>query len=229
MYSVQSESFTKGKVVDRAAVIYYSQVDSAQTKALAEQVVSLTEQLPEGWNGLTCADPDGSQYLIVANLAGSQTKAEVKDLTSEYGAPVLSSETYIVDDKASATISLNENHSLMQPLKVFIKGSGIVAKGFNPWDDLQISVRTLSDNTETITITAFINGTVITTTQSVSGTTIIRLDGDSPTGLNEFKSATTPKDATLYDLSGRLIAHGKRPDHRLQHGIYIRNGKKVLQ
>ena len=180
MYSVQSESFTMGKVVDRAAVIYYSRVDSATTKALAEQVVSLTESLPDGWNGLTCADPDGTRYLVVANLAGGSTnKAEVKGLTSEYGAPVLASETYIVNDQASTTIALDESHALMQPLKVFIKGSGIVAKCFNPYDDLQLSLRSSSGQTETVTVTILTNGTSVSKQLTLSeGTTILRLNND---------------------------------------------------
>jgi len=180
MYSMQSESFTKGKVVDRAAVIYYSQVDSATTKALAEQVVSLTEQLPEGWNGLICTDPDGTRYVIVANLAGSSTnKAEVKGITSEYGAPVFAEETYVVEDKASAIIRLDESHALMQPLKVFVKGSGVVAKCFNPYDDQQLSLRTSSGQTEVVTVTILANGTAVSKQLTLGeGTTILRLNND---------------------------------------------------
>ena len=179
LYSATSEAFTKGKVVDRTAVIYYSRVDSATTKALAEQVVSLTETLPEGWNGLICADPDGTRYLVVANLAGgSSNKAELKDLTSDYGAPVLTAETFIADSKSSATIALDENHSLMQPLKVFIKGSGVAVKGFNPYDDLQFYVRTLGNEPETITITAFVDGKTISKTETIEGTVVVRLDGE---------------------------------------------------
>ena len=177
MYSAQSEAFTKGKVVDRAAVIYYSQVDSTATRALAEQVVSLADVLPDGWNGLTCTDPDGTRYLVLANLAGGSTnKAELKDLTSEYGAPVLTAETFITDDKASAIVRLDESHALMQPLKVFIKGSGIAAKGFNPYDDQQFYVRTLGDKTETVTITVLSNGQAVSQDFTIEGTTVVRLD-----------------------------------------------------
>ena len=179
MYSAQSESFTKGKVVDRATVIYYSRVDSAQTEALAAEAVSLTEQLPEGWNGLICADPDGTRYLIVANLAASNNKVELKNLTTEYGAPVLGAETYIVNDKASATIGIDPDHTLMQPLKVFVKGSGVVAKCFNPYDDMQLSLRSSSGMTETVTVTILANGTAISKQLTLSeGTTILRLNNN---------------------------------------------------
>ena len=195
LYDTQSESFTQGQTVDRAAVIYYSQVDSATTKTLAEQVVSLTESLPDGWNGLTCADPDGTRYLVVANLSRGSNKAEVKGLTGQYGAPVLPDETYVVDSKASAVIRLDQNHTLMQPLKVFIQGSGVVAKGFNPYDDLQFSVRTLGNKAENITITAIVNGKTITTTESISasGTTIIRLDD------NQIISYVEEAETSLYE------------------------------
>ena len=80
-----------GQTVDRAAVVYYSQVDSATTKALAGQAESLAGQLPEGWNGLTCADPDGTRYLVIANLAGgSRNRATLTGFAVEgLGAPVL--------------------------------------------------------------------------------------------------------------------------------------------
>ena len=178
LYSAKSEAFTKGKVVDRTAVIYYSRVDSATTKELAEQVVSLTEVLPEGWNGLICADPDGTRYLVLANFAGGSTnKAEVKNLTTEYGAPVLNTETYIIEDNASATIGVDNDHTLMLPIKVFVKGSGVVAKCFNPYDDMQLSLRTTGGQTEVVTVTILSNGSTISKELTLGkGTTIIRLD-----------------------------------------------------
>ena len=203
MYSAKSESFTKGKVVDRAAVIYYSQVDSATTKKLAARVMSLTEQLPNGWNGLVCADPDGTRYLIVANLAGgSNNKAEMKDVTTEYGAPVLTTETFITDSKGSSIIALDENHTLMQPLKVFIKGSGIAVKGFNPYDDLQFYVRTLGNEPETITITALVDGKTISKTETIEGTVVVRLD-------NGQIHAYTEEPAPFYyeDITENYIAN----------------------
>lgn len=226
MYSAQSEDFSSGQTVDCAAVIYYSRVDSAETRALAEKVESLTPQLPEGWNGLTCADPDGTRYLVVSHLDGSTNKAEVKDLTTEYGAPVLSAETYIVDDKASTTIALNENHTLMQPLKLFIKGSGVIANGFNPWDDLQLSVRTFGERSETVTITAIVDGRPVTTTQTITGTAIIRLDFDEPDRIGHVPTARamTSEDTAFYDLGGREVAPRNIP-----RGVYIHNGRKILK
>ena len=217
MYSAKSESFTKGKVVDRAAVIYYSQVDSAQTKTLAAQAMSLTDALPNGWNGLVCADPDGTRYLIVANLAGgSNNKAEMKDVTTEYGAPVLTTETFITDSKGSSTIALDENHALMQPLKVFIKGSGIAVKGFNPYDDRKFYVRTLGNEPETITITALVDGKTISKTETIEGTVVVRLDGEQIHAYTEELEPFYDEDITENYIAKHHVGHNRQhhPEQR---------------
>ena len=180
LYSTQNEAFTKDKVVDRSIVVYYSQVDSAQTAALASQTISLTEQLPAGWNGVIVSDPDGERNLIIANLAGgSKNKAELKDLTFEgLGAPVLCSETFVTDSKGTATIALDESHALMQPLTMFIQGTGVAAKMFNQWDDAQIYVRSLSSQVQEITVTCLYEGKTYTDKVKIEGlgTTIVRFD-----------------------------------------------------
>ena len=197
MYSDASQTFTQGQVVDRAAVIYYSQVSSEQTAALAAEAVSLAGQLPDGWNGAIVADPDGTRYLIAANLAGgSNNKAELKNLTSEYGAPVLSVETFILDSKASGVVRLDEHHTMMQPLKVFIQGNGIAAKGFNPYDDRQFYVRTLGSQPETVTITAWVDGKPVSTTQTIEGTVVIRLDDGQIYAYTEEAEAFHYEDIT---------------------------------
>lgn len=180
LYSTKSEAFSKGKVVDRSVVIYYSKVDSAQTAKLAEQTISLTEALPDGWNGVIVSDPDGERNLVLANLAGgSSNKAELKGLNFEgLGAPVLrlSTETFVIDSKASATVALDENHAFMQPLTVFIQGSGVAAKMFNRDDEHQLYVRTLGAHKEEVTVTMIADGKAVSETIAVEGTTIIRLD-----------------------------------------------------
>ncbi len=183
MYSTKSEAFKKDKLVERSAVIYYSKVDSATTKALAKQVVDFTEFLPDGWNGLICPDPDGERNLIIANLAGSNiNKAELKELFFEgLGAPVLSSETFISDSKGSSTIALDENHAMMQPLSVFIQGSSVAAKMFNQWNDKQLYVRsTERGKSQRITITIINEGKVISQQLDIDPyeTMIVQLDGD---------------------------------------------------
>ncbi len=204
LYSDDSESFAGGQTVDRSTVIYYSRVDAATTESLQHQATSLAEQLPEGWNGATFADTDGSQYLVVANLAGgSKNKATLKDLAFEgLGAPVVSTETFITDSKSTVTIALDENHTLLQPLTVFIQGSGIAAKMFNPWDDNQIYVRSLFDHEQNITVTMLSNGTTVSQDFTVEGTMIIRLDGGQPTAYVEEE-----EDDDYRDITAAVIAN----------------------
>ena len=200
MYSTVPEKFIKDRVMERAIVIYYSQVDSATTADLAKQVTPLTESLPEGWNGLVCADPDGERNLILANLAGgSNNKASLQGLTFEgLGAPVLRTETFITDSKASVTIPLDENHAFMQPLTVFIQGTGVAAKMFNQWDDLQLYVRTLNNQgkDEEVKVSMVVNGKTISKDVTIHGTTIIRLDGSDITYYNEERETVEYKDIT---------------------------------
>lgn len=178
LYSNSNATFSAGKTIDRQAVIYYSRVDAPTTEALQNEVVSLADQLPEGWNGITFADTDGSRYLCIANLSGgSSNKAEISELTSQYGAPVLCEETIIADNKGSAVIHLDENHTILQPLTIYVKGDGIAAKVSNPWDGNQCYIRTLENSPAEVTITAFINGSPVTHTETIEGTAIVRLDG----------------------------------------------------
>ena len=205
IYSQGNESFTSGKVVDKSTIIYYSKVDATETEALQKQAVSLAEQLPEGWNGVKFADPDGTRYLIVTNLAGgSNNKAELKGLVSEYGAPVLSTETKIINSKASATIALDESHSLMQPLNVYLKGDGVAAKMFNPWDDKQLYVRSLINADQTITVTILDGDKILSKDILIptEGTVIIRLDDGEI-------SDNVKKDETAYyeDITAQYIVN----------------------
>ena len=204
LYSAKNESFTKGKVVDRSVVIYFSKVDSAQTARLAEQVVPLTESLPDGWNGIIVSDPDGERNLILANLAGgSNNKAELKDLTFEgLGAPILlsSSETFVIDSKASVNVALDENHAFMQPLTVFIQGSGVAAKMFNRNDEHQLYVRPLGAHKEEVIVNMIADGQTFSKTIAVEGTTIIRLDDGNISAYVEEAKTTYYKDITAQVL-----------------------------
>ena len=180
MYSTIPEKFIKDRVMERAMVIYYSQVDSAQTASLTAQVVPLTDQLPAGWNGLIVSDPDGERNLIIANLAGGSTnKTKLGDLAFEgLGAPVLQTETFITDSRGAAAIALDENHSLMQPLTVFVQGTGIAAKMFNQNDDAQIYVRNLGQGVQKATVSYVSKGKTYSNTFELEGmaTTIVRFD-----------------------------------------------------
>lgn len=196
LYSADSEGINAGQTVDRAAVVYYSKVDAATTEALQAQAASLADQLPDGWNGIRFADTDGTRYLLVANLDGSKNRAELKDLTSDYGAPVLATETFIADSRGSAVVALDADHALLQPLTVYVQGSGVAAKMFNPWDDNQLYIRTLGQQPVEVVVTMLRNGAPVSQSITVDGTTIIRLDDSSMTAYTEEPETSTYKDIT---------------------------------
>ncbi|MBQ9285328.1 MAG: hypothetical protein IJ209_03455 [Bacteroidaceae bacterium] len=206
LYSQKNEAITAGNTVDRTAVIYYSRVDAATTERLQAQAMSLNEQLPEGWNGLIACDPDGERNIIVANLAGgANNKAKLKGLAIEgLGAPVLQTETIIEGSTGSATIALDENHSLMHPLTVFIKNAtGVAAKMFNPVDDKQLYVRSLIHNEQNITV-SIMNGSSVVSKDFLipeSGTLIIRLDD------GELQAYAKEVEEELTDLTAQYIVN----------------------
>ena len=207
LFSNGNSNFSAGKTVDRSTVIYYSRVDAATTERLQGEAVALTDQLPEGWNGVTLADPDGSRYLVVANLAGGKNnKAELKDFSIEgSGAPVLSVETTITNSKSTATIALDENHAMMQPLSLYVKGSGVIAKLFNPWDEAQMSLRNPGLSPETVTVSYVRGGAVVSTQEITLGsleTYIVRCSGDD-------LHAYVPEAETFYykDITAEVIAN----------------------
>ena len=182
MYSAVNEPFIKDDVVERTAVVYFSQVDSAQTAALAKHIVPLADVVPAGWNGLIVSDPDGERNLVVANLAGGSTnKATLKGITFEgLGAPILETETHVVDNKSTVTIGLDADHTLMQPLTVFISGGNVFAKTFNRWDDSQVYVRTEQNAAQQITVT-YVRGASKVSRQFTiepGKTMVIRYDGN---------------------------------------------------
>lgn len=166
LYSDEATAYEAGEIVDRSAVIYYSRVDAPKTAALQAKAITLTETLPDGWNGLNFDDADGTCYLLLSNLAGgTHNKVELKDLTSDYGAPVLAAETTIIDNKSSATIVLEENHALLQPLTLYIQGTGIAAKMFNPWDDAQCYIRNTGKQMQTVTVSYVVGRRVVSRQQ----------------------------------------------------------------
>lgn len=180
LFDTARQTVDAGQVVDRSAVIYYSRVDAATTAAMQQRTRSLIDMLPAGWNGLIAPDPDGTRYLLVSNLAGaSSDKAQVHGLGFAEGAPVLSEETTILNNRSSATISLATEHSFMQPIRVYVKGADVVARAISPVDDSLISIRALGSQPQTATITFVHKGERITTTQQLEpyATYLVALDG----------------------------------------------------
>jgi hypothetical protein len=125
-YSPASRSFQNGTVVDKRNIVYYSNISAEETAKTNEQLIVLTESVPTGWNGVIAADPDGTNYLLLANFVSDQ-KCTIKDISCQSGAPVFTEPTLIIDGKSTATFLTEINHSVSNVLKVFINGADVTA------------------------------------------------------------------------------------------------------
>lgn len=125
-YSAKSRAFVQGEVIDRRHIIHYSNVTADETARMNSLLNVLTDSLPTGWNGVIAADPDGTHYLLLANFI-SDRKCTLKGISCPEGAPVFSTATTITDGTSSASFSAEINHSVSDILKVFVKGSGLMA------------------------------------------------------------------------------------------------------
>ncbi len=128
MYSASSRSFSSGSVVDSRNLVYYSNIDAEATAQMNNLLITLTDNVPEGWNGVFVADPDGTYYLLLCNFMGEDTEATLEGLQVDGMAPVFSEVTNIDDSKATATFSLMQNHSAGRVVRFFVEGTGLTAK-----------------------------------------------------------------------------------------------------
>ena len=126
-YDTSSRTFAKGSIVDRRNIIYYSNLAADKTAQMESELQVLTEALPTGWNGVIASDPNGVNYLLLANFAGTDKEATLKGIKGKLGAPVFEEETTIEDGKATATFRVNTNNSVGEALKVFVSGNGLKA------------------------------------------------------------------------------------------------------
>ena len=127
VYSTDGRSFSNGSIVDRRHIIYYSNVDSADTEQLAADVLPLTAQVAEGWNGIIVSDPDSARYLLLGNYLG-ETTCTLKDILLPDGAPVFTEMTAVNGRGSTATFRCDVNHSVANTLRVFIQGDGLSAR-----------------------------------------------------------------------------------------------------
>ena len=111
-------------MVDRRAIIYYSNIDSASTAQLSDACQQLTT--PEGWNGVLAADPDSTRYLLLSNFSG-QRACRLTNVNTRYGAPVFTAKTMITKSGSAATFVADQNHSMANTMKFFISGADVTA------------------------------------------------------------------------------------------------------
>ena len=125
-FSTKSRSFSNGTVVDRRHVVYYSRTDAATTATLCEQLQPLTDKLPEGWNGVIAADPDGTHFLLLSNFTSGE-KASLSGIQCPLGAPVFAQPTTINNNTSAASFSADINHSCSEVIRVFVKDAAVTA------------------------------------------------------------------------------------------------------
>ena len=123
LYSDSLRTVRKGEIVDSRHVIYYSNVDTTTTRQMSIQLQPLTS-LEKGWGGVIASDPDGHEYLLLSHFCGSTTEQTISNVKCQYGAPVFSVPTTINGNSSSVSFTIAENHSVAEPLSVFIQSDG---------------------------------------------------------------------------------------------------------
>ena len=151
-YSDEMRKVDKGDVVDRRAIIYYSNIDAETTAQMAK----LNKQLPtaEGWNAVLAFDPDSTAFLLVARFTGDE-QCVLKEVKTPLGAPVFSPRCTITEKGSEAAFVAEENHSLVQVVRFHIDGAGVEV--VQDGDDA-IRLHNLVKGKNRITVTAFLNG-----------------------------------------------------------------------
>ena len=124
LYSPGSRSVKRGETVSRRAVAYYSNVDTTATQQATDMAAQLST--PEGWNAMIAFDPDMTGYLLLSNFASDQ-KCKFSGVRCSYGAPVFSTLTTIVDSESAASFAIEENHSIGDVIRFFVRGTNILA------------------------------------------------------------------------------------------------------
>lgn len=168
LYSADRRAVRQGDVVGRRNVIYYSNVDAAVTVKMAAQTLSLTDSVPEGWNGILCPDPDGTVYALLSNFT-SDRPCTLQNIRCEQGAPVFSTMTTITDSMAKATFMAEINHSVADAIHVFVRGTNLAAVQ-SETDSCAAHIQNLSGKSNTAHVIIIADG------KSVSGDVSLNAD-----------------------------------------------------
>ena len=119
-YSAESRQFHNGEKVDCRNVVYYSNIDATETKLMSDEFISLTDKLPEGWNGALAADPDGTRYLMLSNFK-SDKKAEFEMPVTPLGIPVVSHPSFM----GKLSVSIEQNNSVVSATRIFVDDASL--------------------------------------------------------------------------------------------------------
>ncbi len=119
-YSTTSRAFHAGTKVDSRNVVYYSNITAAETKRMSDEYISLTDKLPEGWNGALVADPDGTRYLMLSNFM-SDSKAEFDMPATSLGIPVVKQPSIM----GRVSVAVEQNSSSVSATRFFVDDSSL--------------------------------------------------------------------------------------------------------
>ena len=123
LYSNTPRTVKAGDVVDARNLVYYSNITAKQTKKMASKLISLKDELPEGWNGVIVPDARCS-YLLISNFKGETTINCQRLRVGEQSSGILSTvnwndwtpafpdETHIEKQGSSIILHLEQNHSV---------------------------------------------------------------------------------------------------------------------
>ena len=124
-YSNKSRTVKQNDVVDRRAIVYYSNITAEATNDLYPYILQLNT--PEGWNGVIVPDAgDNASYLLLSNFASDQ-RCTLQGVRTAQGAPVFAVRTTIGKNGSEATFAAEENHSVANTLKFFLGGQDVEA------------------------------------------------------------------------------------------------------
>ena len=125
LYDYPNRQLRQGETVDRRNLVYYFGLSARETQRMASQLIPLGERLPEGWNGVVAADPDGTRYLLVTHFRGDAA-ARLEGIQVEGWAPLLGSlPTQVSGDRSSTLFVLPENESVAEPIRFWVKGCAV--------------------------------------------------------------------------------------------------------
>ena len=220
-YSSNAQSFAAGEVIDRRHIIYYSNVDSLTTAQLAAEVLPLDAALPAGWNGVIAADPDGTRYLLLSNYQG-ETSCTLNSISTSLGAPVFCQPTLIAQEGASATFPCDIDHSVAQPLHVFVQGADIVAQQLKT-DSCAARLSNQGSNTLQPTVTIIAHGTQAKKEVTIpAGKTVVVRIKDGAIAVEDDTETEAEED--FYNVTSRFL---QNPDFE-EDKTYGTQGKVTL-
>ncbi|MBQ4520147.1 MAG: hypothetical protein II999_06015 [Bacteroidaceae bacterium] len=246
LYSDESRSFNATDVVDKRNVIYYSNVSAEQTDSLNARLILLTDSLPRGWNGLIAPDPDGSYYMLLSNFVGISS-CTIGNIKCQYGAPVFSVPTTIVDGGASATYTSKVNHSVGDILKIFVKGTDLTAMQVEG-DSCAAYLLNVQDEEIKSEVSIISEGEVLSARVPIASRACVKVyvgqgelrweDSVIPEALlpnmvemNHLQETKSSEWVDVYSLDGMRIRNHvaiKSAILGLPKGVYVIEGKKVI-